>query len=117
MALSASRALWTIITSGVTVIVMAIMVIMMVMTIVVMIVIVVTSIFAMSGAGSLFGFFGASISIRCLYQLADGGGPLAIQLARKLLVSEPFGEGSDGLGISNVGDGVSYLQEAPDEVA
>ena len=34
----------------------------------------------------------------------------------KLLVSEPIDEGSDGLSIGDVRDGVSCLQEAPDEV-
>ena len=40
-----------------------------------------------------------------------------VQLAVKLLMSEPFGEGSNGLGIGDVGDKVSCFREAPDEVA
>ena len=67
-----------IVTLGVTVIVMTIMVITTVMTIVVAIVVVVTSVFMMSGAGNMFGFFGVGVSIRHLYQLTDGGGPLAV---------------------------------------
>ena len=39
-----------------------------------------------------------------------------VQLAAKLLVSKPFGEGGGGLGIDDVGDRVSCLREAPDEV-
>ena len=39
-----------------------------------------------------------------------------VQLAAKLLLLEPFGEGSNGLGIDDVADGVSYLHEAPNEV-
>ena len=79
--------------------------------------IVVTSAFVMSGACSPFDIFGIGVSVRCLYHLIDGGGPLAVQLVAKLLVSKPFGEGSDGLGIDHVGDRVSCLREAPDEVA
>ena len=88
---------------------MAIMVVMTVMTIGAVIVIVVTSVFVMSGAGSPFGFFGIGVSVHHLYQLADGGGPLAVQLAAKLLMSKPFGEGSDGLSISDVRNRVSCL--------
>ena len=95
---------------------MAITVIMMIMTIVAAFVIVITFVFTMGGAGSPFGFFGIGISVRHLYQLAEGGGPLAVQLTAKLLVLEPFGEGDDGLGIGDVGDGVSCLREVPDEV-
>ena len=53
-------------------------VITIVMTIVAVIVIVVASVFMMSGAGSLFGFFGVCVSIRHLYQLTNGGRPLAV---------------------------------------
>ena len=91
------------------IIVTVITVITMVMTIAAAIMIVVASVFAMSGVSSLFGFFGVGVSICHLYQLANGGGPLAVQLTVKLLVLEPFGEGSDGLGIGDVGDGVSCL--------
>jgi len=77
-ALFASRALWMIVTPGVAVIVMAIMVITMVMTIAAAIVIVVASVFTMSGAGIPFGFFGICVSIHHLYQLANGGRPLAV---------------------------------------
>jgi hypothetical protein len=35
----------------------------------------------------------------------------------KLLVPEPFGESSDGLGVRDVGNIISCLQEVPDEVA
>ena len=73
------------------------------MTIAAVIMIVIMSIFIMSGAGSPFSLFGIGISIHHLYQLADGGGPLTVQLATKLLMSEPFSEGSDGLGIGDVG--------------
>ena len=78
MALSASRALWTIITPGVVVIMTAIMVIMMVMIIVAAIMITIASIFVMSRVGSPFGFFGIGVSIHYLYQLTDGGRPLAV---------------------------------------
>ena len=105
-ALFASRALWMIVRPGVTVIVMVIMVVMTLMTTAVAIVIVVTSIFAMSRAGSLFHLFDIGVSVHRLYQLTDGGGPLVVQLVVKLLVLEPFGEGSNGLGIGDVGDGV-----------
>ena len=116
VALSGSRALWMIVTPGVTVIMTVIMVITMVMTIVAAIVIVVASVFVMRGEGRPFGFFSVSVSIHHLYQLDNGGRPLAVQLAMKLLVSEPFREGSDGLEIGDVGHDVSCLREAPDEV-
>ena len=67
-----------IITPRVTVIVMAITVITMVMTIVEAIMIVMVSVFTMSRAGSPFGFFGFGVPIRHLYQLTDGGRPLAV---------------------------------------
>ena len=95
---------------------MVITVITTVMTTVVAIVIVVASVFAVSRAGSLFGFFRVGVSIHRLNQLTNGGRPLAVQLAMKLLVSEPFREGSDGLEIGDVGHDVSCLREAPDEV-
>ena len=98
-----------IVTPGVAVIMMAITVVTTVMTIMVAIMIIVTFVFMMSRAGSPFSFFGIDVSICYLYQLTDGGGPLAVQLAVKLLMSEPFGEGSDGLDIGHVGDGVSCL--------
>ena len=63
---------------GVMVIVTAIIIVMTGMTIAAAIVIVVMSVFAMSRAGSPFGFFGVGISICCLYQLADGGGPITV---------------------------------------
>ena len=69
----------------------------------------------MSRAGSPFGSFCIGISVCYLYQFADGCGPLAVQLAMELLVSEPFGESGDGLGVYDVGNEISYLQEAPDE--
>ena len=34
----------------------------------------------------------------------------------KLLMPEPFGEGSDGLGVGDVWNGVSCLREVPDKV-
>ena len=34
----------------------------------------------------------------------------------ELLMLEPFGEGGDGLGVSDVGNRVSCLQEVSDEV-
>ena len=78
VALSASQALWMVVVLGVAVIVTVITVITMVMTIAAVIVIVVTSVFMMSGAGSLFGFFSVDVSICRLYQLTDGGRPLAV---------------------------------------
>ena len=60
------------------------------------------------GASSLFGFFGVGISVCCLYQFIDGYGPLVVQLATELLVPEPFGESGDGLGVSDVGNRISY---------
>ena len=80
-----------------------------VMTIMAVTVIIIESTFMMSTAGSSFGFFNVSVSIRCLYPLIDGGRHLAVQLVTKVLVSEPFGEGSDGLGIGDVVDRVSCL--------
>ena len=56
-----------------------------------------------------FSFFGVGVLVSCLYQFVDGCGPLAVQLATKLLMSEPFGEGSYGLDIGDVGDRVSCL--------
>ena len=35
----------------------------------------------------------------------------------ELFVPEPFGESGDGLGVSDVGNGISCLRETPDEVA
>ena len=61
---------------GVAVIMTAITVVMAVIAAVIMIV--VTSVFAMSGVGSPFGFFDFGISIHYLYQLANGGGPLMV---------------------------------------
>ena len=52
-----------------------------------------------------------------MYQFIDGSRPLAVQLSMELLVLEPFGEGGDGLGVGDVGNRVSCLREAPDEVA
>ena len=78
VALCALRALYMIITLGVTVIVTVITVITTVMTIVAVIVIVVMSVFAMSRAGSPFGFFDVDVSVCCLYQLIDSCGPLAV---------------------------------------
>jgi len=75
---SAMLALSAFVTSRVTIIMMTITIVTTVMTIVAAIVIIVTSIFMMGGMGSLFGFFGIGISVRHLYQLADGGGPLAV---------------------------------------
>ena len=69
-----------------------------------------------SRAGNPFSFFGVGISVCCLYQFADGCGPLAVQLATELLVPEPLGESGDGLGIRDVGNRISCLREAPDEV-
>ena len=108
-ALSSSRAPWTIVTPGVAVIVTVITVVTTVMTIAAAIVIIITSVFAVTRAGSPFGFFGVGVSVRRLNQLANDGRPLAVQLPAKLLVSKPFGKGSDGLGIGDVGDGVSCL--------
>ena len=34
----------------------------------------------------------------------------------KLLVLEPFGDSGNGLYVSDVGNTISYLREAPDEV-
>jgi hypothetical protein len=39
-----------------------------------------------------------------------------VQLATELLMLEPFGESGDGLGASDVGNGISHLREAPNEV-
>ena len=61
------------------------------------------------GAGSPFGFFGVCVSVCCLYQFIDGCRPLAVHLSIELLMLEAFGESSDGLGISDVGNGVSCL--------
>ena len=69
-----------------------------------------------SGTGSPFSFFGVGISVCYLYQFADGCGPLVVQLSMELLIPKPFGESDNGLGINNVGNRVSCLQEAPDEV-
>ena len=96
---------------------MVITVVTTVMTTVVAIVIVVASVFVVSRAGSLFGFFRVGVSIHRLNQLTNGGRPLAVQLAVKLLMSEPFGKGSNGLNIGDVGYGVSCLRETPDKVA
>ena len=105
-----------IITPGVMVIMTAITVITMVMTIAAVIVIVVASVFMMSRAGSPFNFFDVSILVCHLYQFANGCRPLVVQLAMELLMPEPFGEGSDGLGISDVRNGVSYFRETPNKV-
>ena len=67
-----------IVTLGGAVIVTGIVVIMTVMTITAAIMIIVACVFVMSRAGSLFGFFGVGVSIRRLYQLADGGRPLVV---------------------------------------
>ena len=64
--------------SGVVVIVMVVTVLMTVMTIAAAFMIIITSIFMMSRAGNSFGFFSIDISIRHLYQLTDGGGPLVV---------------------------------------
>ena len=63
---------------GAAVIVTVIMVVTTVMTIAAAIVIIITFVFTMSGAGSPFGSFGVSVSVRRLYQLTDGGGPLVV---------------------------------------
>ena len=76
--LSGSQALWMIITPEVMVIMTVITVITMVMNIVATIVIIIASVFAMRGAGSPFGFFSVGVSIHHLYQLANGGRPLAV---------------------------------------
>jgi len=62
-----------------------------------------------SGAGSPFNFFSIGIFIYRLYQFTDGCGPLAVQLATELLVPKPLGESGDGLGVSDVGNGISCL--------
>ena len=67
-----------IIMPGVTVIVTVIMVITRVKTIAAAIMIAMAFVFVMSRAGSPFGFFGISIPIHRLYQLADGGRPLMV---------------------------------------
>jgi hypothetical protein len=39
-----------------------------------------------------------------------------VQLATELLVLEPFGESGNGPGASDVGNEISCLQDAPNEV-
>jgi hypothetical protein len=109
-ALSASRAIWAVVRQGLAVVTVVLIITAAVAVIVAPVfttVIVVTLV--VSGAGNQFGFFGVGVSVCCLYQFADGCGPLAVQLARELLMSEPFGESGDGFGFSDVGNKISCL--------
>ena len=114
-ALSASQAIWAVVALGLTVIVTAVMVVAVVLVIMTVIVVIVAPVITMviiaalmvSRAGSPFNFFDVSILVCHLYQFANGCRPLVVQLAMELLMPEPFGEGSDGLGIRDVRNGVS----------
>jgi hypothetical protein len=106
------------------VILVTVVVIVAVLIITMAVVVVVAPVFMMvifaasvvSGAGSPSNFFDVGISVCYLYQFTDGCGRLTVQLAMELLVPEPFGESGDGLGASDVGNGISCLREAPNEV-
>ena len=103
-ALSTSRAIREVIMPGLVVILVVVMVIVEpIFTMVIVAALVV------SGAGSPFGFFGVGISVCYLYQFIDGCGPLVVHLAIELLMPEPFGESSDGLGVGDVGNRISCL--------
>ena len=85
-ALSASRAIWAVVTAGLVVILAAITVIAPVLVVTAVVTVIVASVFmtvivallVVSGAGSPFGFFGVGISVCYLYQFANGCRPLAI---------------------------------------
>ena len=95
-------------------VVVIIVVIVIVMTVVAVIVasvftLVIIAALVVGGASNPFSFFGIGVPICCLYQFADGCGPLAVQLLTELLVLEPFGEGGDGHGVGDAGNGVACL--------
>ena len=77
-ALFASRAIWAVVTPGLTVILATVAVIAAVLIITAAVMVIVAPFFmavivaalVVSGAGSPFGFFGVSISVCCLYQFA-----------------------------------------------
>ena len=118
VALSTSRAIRAIVTSGLAVILAAVTVVAAILIITTTVAIIIAPIFTtVIIVVGPFSFFGVGISVCYLYQFADGCGPLAVQLVMELLVSEPFGESGDGLGVSDVRNGISCLREAPDEVA
>ena len=99
------------------VVVTAVMIIMVAVTVVVapIFMTVIVAALVVSRVGSPFSFFGVSVFVCYLYQFTDGSGPLVVQLSIELLMLEPFGESGDGLDVSDVGNGVSCLREAPDE--
>jgi len=113
-----------VVTLGLVIILAAVIVITVVLIVTAAVVVVIAPVFmlvivaalVMGSAGSPFSFFSIDVSICCLYLFADGCGPLVVQLSMELLVPKPFGESDNGLGINNVGNRVSCLQEAPDEV-
>ena len=122
--LSTSQAIWAVVMPGLMVILAVVTVVVVALVVMVAVVVIVAPVFTtviimalvVSGAGSPFDFFGVTIPVCYLYQFTDGCEPLAVQLAMELLMLEPFGESSDGLGISDVGNEISCLQEAPNEV-
>ena len=117
VALSTYQAIRAVVTSGLADILVAVAVVAAVLVITAAVTIVVAPVFTtvivaalvVSRAGNPFGFFSVGLPVCYLYQFADGCGPLAVQLAMELLVPEPLGESSDGLGVSDVGNGISCL--------
>ena len=114
-ALFCPRALRAVVTLGLAMNLVAVAVVATVLIITAVVMVIVT-VLVVSGVGNPFGFFGVGVFVCCLYQFTDGCGPLVVQLAPKLLVLEPFGESDDGLGVSDVGNEISCLREALDEV-
>ena len=92
-------------------VVVAVVAVVMILTTAVAVVVasVIVAALVVGGASSPFRFFGVGVPVCYFYQFADGCVPLAVQLSTELLVPEPFGEGSDGLGVDDVGNGVSCL--------
>ena len=66
-------------------------------------------------ASNSLNFLDVGVAICYQYQLIDGRRPLVVELSSELLVLEPLGECGDSIAITDVGDGVPGLREAPDE--
>ena len=76
-ALSAARAIWVVVMPRLVVILVVVVVVVAVLIITATVMVIVMML-VVSGAGNPFGFFSVGVSVCCLYQFADGCGPLAV---------------------------------------